>query len=139
MLFGPFHIGTILEHAPSGKAIPFDLGISALLCQDSKYHQQYSQGFTQSFVPAPKVRLNRTSLTATQALTQILLSPHKETLCGACQKPSQQLSGKPFPKVCRPPVQPCSHHPKLQFLQQCGHSQNLQCYRIDFRSSGVKL
>ena len=91
MLFGPFHIGTILEHAPSGKAIPFDLGISALLCQDSKYHQQYSQGFTQSFVPAPKLKLLQPTLTATQALAQTLSCPNnKAALSVAGPAPSQQ-------------------------------------------------
>lgn len=50
MLFGPFHVGTILEHAPSGKAIQ---------CSGSKVRKQPAPtwAFTESSVPCAEVPL----------------------------------------------------------------------------------
>jgi len=80
------------------------LGMSASSCKDAKHHQQYSQGFTQSFVPAPKLKLPQPSLTATQALAQTLSSPrNKAALSMAGRALSPQHSGDPFPKAWKPP------------------------------------
>jgi len=80
------------------------LGMSASSCKDAKHHQQYSQGFTQSFVPAPKLKLPQPSLTATQALAQTLSSPrNKAALNMAGRALSPQHLGDPFPKAWKPP------------------------------------
>jgi len=53
-------------------------GISGFPRMNAKCHQQYSQGFTQSFVPAPKLKLLQPLLTATQALAQTLSCPNNK-------------------------------------------------------------